>query len=635
MDDRLLRLYEDELRFLRDMGGEFAAAFPKVASRLGLDAAEATDPYVERLLEGCAFLTARVQLKLESQFPAFTQHLLEMVYPHYLAPTPSMAVAQFTPDPDGGRLEKGYAIPAGTSLIGRMARDGITACEFRTAHPVHLWPIAIAGADYFATPAQISALQLPERSSARAALRLRLRTTNGLPFERLALTSLCCFLPQAGGIGGALLGQLLADCSGLVLQPPGWPVAWRETLPARSIRHTGFGEQEAILPYGPRSFSGYRLLQEFFALPERVLFLEFSGLADAVRRCTGPELELIVLLHRPEPRLERGVGAGSFALHTTPVVNLFRRRADRLTLSDRAYEHHLVADRVRPMDLEVHSVLEVIGEGEAGTPPIPFRPFYSVVDAGHAAGHATAHGTDHAAYYTIRREKRLTSARQALHGSRSSYAGSEIFLSLVDRNNAPVSPTLRQLAVTCLCTNRDLPLLMPIGGGASDFTLEIGAPVQEIRCLVGPTPPRSSTVHGNTAWQLISHLSLTYLSITDREGAEGDGADALRAMLLLYADRADPAVARQVEGIRSVVSVPVVRRLPGGGQAAIARGLEVTLTLDETAFEGTGVVPLGAVLSGFFARHAGINSFTETVIRVDRRGEVMRWPMQTGRRPAL
>jgi type VI secretion system protein ImpG len=627
MDAHMLRLYNDELRFLREMGGEFAAAFPKVAGRLGLDAAEVTDPYVERLLEGCAFLTARVQLKLESQFPAFTQHLLEMVYPHYLAPTPSMAVVQLTPDPEGGRLEKGYAIPAGTSLIGRMARDGITACEFRTAHPVHLWPIAITDADYFATSGQISALQLAERSNARAALRLRLRTTNGVPFDRLALKSLSCFLPQAGGIGGALLGQLLADCVGLVLQPPGWPVPWREKLPARSIRHAGFTDEEAILPYGPRSFGGYRLLQEFFALPERALFVEFTGLADAVRRCAGPELELIVLLRRSEPRLERGLNAGSFALYATPIVNLFRRRADRLTLTDRAYEHHLVADRMRPMDLEVHSVLDVVGEGDAGTKPTPFRSFYSAADAGQGAAHA--------AYYTIRREQRLASARQALRGSRTSYAGSEVFLSLVDRNAAPVSPDLRQLAVTCLCTNRDLPLLMPIGGDAGDFTLEIGAPVQAIRCLVSPTRPRSSSVHGSTAWQLISHLSLTYLSITDREGADGEGADALREMMLLYADQADPAVGRQVQGIRSVASAPVVRRLPGGGQSAIARGLEVTLALDEMAFEGTGVFPLGAVLSAFFARHVGINSFTETVIRVDGRGEVMRWPMQPGRRPSV
>jgi type VI secretion system protein ImpG len=282
---------------------------------------------------------------------------------------------------------------------------------------------------------------------------------------------------------------------------------------------------------------------------------------------------------------------------------------------------------MRPLDLEVHSVLDVLGEGEAGSPSTPFRPFYSAIDAGQ--------GTDQGTYYTIRRDRRLLSARQNLHGSRSSYAGSEVFLSLVDRNNAPVAPDLRQLAVTCLCTNRDLPLLMPIGGDTSDFTMEIGAPVQAVRCLVSPTRPRSSAVHGNTAWQLISHLSLTYLSITDRDGADGEGADALRQILRLYADQADPAVARQVEGIRSVASSPVIRRLPGGGQAAIARGLEVTLTMDEPAFEGIGVHPLGAVLSAFFARHVGINSFTETVAWIDGRGEAMRWPMQVGRRPSV
>ena len=262
MDERLLSLYNEELRFLREMGAEFAASYPKVAARLAMDQAEVADPYVERLLEGSAFLAARVQLKLEAQFPNFTQHLLEMVYPHYLAPTPSMGIVQFTPDPEAGRLENGYVLPAATSLIGRLPRDGTTACEFRSAHAVHLWPVTIERAEYYAAPSQISALRLPERTPARAALRLRLRTTNGLPFNRLALKSLTCFLPPAGGVGGALLGQLLADCTGVVAQPPESPLPWRETLPPRSLRHTGLDEDQALLPYGPRSFSGYRMVQE-------------------------------------------------------------------------------------------------------------------------------------------------------------------------------------------------------------------------------------------------------------------------------------------------------------------------------------------------------------------------------------
>jgi type VI secretion system protein ImpG len=625
MDPRLIRLYNDELRYIREMGAEFAAAFPKIARRLGLDANEVSDPYVERLLEGYAFLAARVQLKLDAQFPAFTEHLLELVYPHYLAPTPSMGIAQFTLDPEGGRLEKGYTIPAGTTLVGRMPRDAITACEFRTAHEVHLWPIAVASADYYATRSQVSSLQVPEHPGLRAALRLRLRTTNGMPFDRLALKALPIFLAGAGGVAGAIIGQLLADCVAVVLQPPTRPLPWREVLSPRAIRQVGLGDHEAMLPYDVRSFQGYRLLHEYFALPERALFVEFTGLADAVRRADSPELEIIVLLRRAEPRLERGLSANNFALFASPMVNLFQRRADRLQITDKAYEHHLVADRMRPLDLEVHSVLEVAGESEGGKQTTQFRPFYSTVDLGQP--------NDHAAYYTLRREPRLLSARQRLHGPRSGYVGSEVFISLVDRTAAPISPEVRQLAVNCLCTNRDLPLLMPVGKSDTDFTLEIGAPVTAVRCLVGPTRPRPSPVYGDVAWKLISHLSLNYLSITDRTDGSGGGADALREMLHLYADTGDQSVLRQIDGLQSVTSSAIVRRLPGGGQSAIARGIEIVLTLDESAFEGLGVFPFGAVLSQFFARHVSINSFTETIVRVRERGEIMRWPMMAGRRP--
>ena len=89
MDPRLLSYYNRELQHLREMGGEFAARVPQDRrAGWGWRRFECADPYVERLLEGFAFLAARVQLKIDAEFPRFTQHLLEMVYPHYLAPTP-------------------------------------------------------------------------------------------------------------------------------------------------------------------------------------------------------------------------------------------------------------------------------------------------------------------------------------------------------------------------------------------------------------------------------------------------------------------------------------------------------------------------------------------------------------------
>jgi type VI secretion system protein ImpG len=625
MDPRLLRLYNDELAYMREMGTEFAQTFPKIANRLGLQAGEVADPNVERLLEGFAFLAARVQLKLQSRFSDFTQHLLELVYPHFLAPVPSMAIARFEPDGEAGRLEKGYVVPRGTALLSGLPAGTTTHCQFRTAHDVHLWPIRVASFDYYSAPSQISALRLPERRATKAVLRLRLTTTNGMPFNKLSLRSLVVHLTGAGGMGAALAEQLLADTVTMVARPVTRPLPWQEVIERPALKHHGLDPAQALLPAVPRSFDGYRLLQEYFALPERALFVEIGGLADAVAQSTTNEIELLFLLRRIEPRLERSLGPANIALFATPIINLFERNADRIHLSERQYEHHVVIDRVRPLDLELHTVLDVKGEGDETRGTIDFRPFYSIADQ--------LQPQDQGSYYTVRRERRLLSTRQRQQGTRTSYVGSEVFLSLVDRKAAPFSLELRQLQVRCLCSNRDLPLLMPIGRSETDFTLEIGAPVSSVRCIAGPSRPHPSVAEGDIAWKLVSHLSLNYLSITDSTEEDREGADALRELLHLYADMGEPAIARQVDGVRSVTSRPVVRRLPGGGQAAVARGIEVGLLFDESAFEGVGCFPLAAVLSRFFAKYVSINSFTETTLSTQQRGAVMRWPMSPGRRP--
>ena len=176
---------------------------------------------------------------------------------------------------------------------------------------------------------------------------------------------------------------------------------------------------------------------------------------------------------------------------------------------------------------------------------------------------------------------------------------------------------------------------MPVGRGRTDLTLDISAPVDAVRCIVGPTRPRPSLAHaqGETAWRLISHLSLNYLSLNDADDRQG--AAALREMLSLYADLSAPGVRNQVEGIKSAESRQVTRRIPVPGPIAFGRGLEIILSLDEAAFKGTGVFLIGAVLEQFFARYVSINSFTETVVTTVERGEVIRWPVRAGQRHLL
>ena len=627
MDDRLYHYYETELEHLRHMAGEFAREFPKVASRLALTP-EVTDrcedPWVERLLEGFAYLAARVQLKFDAEFPRFTQSLLDTVYPHYLAPTPSMAVVRFEPDLTEDGLAEGFQIPRDTVLRGT---GDLTKCEYRTAHNVSLWPLRVAEAGYHTR--DLSVFGLPEGCEARAGIRIRLQATAGPGFHELQLDELTLHLVGAGETAMRLYEQCLAHCTGILVQSATRPVKRQTLLEPSNIQRVGFAEHEALIPVDARSFQGYRLLHEYFALPQRFMFVKLTGLAQALSRCETREVDVIVLVGEENLALEGRVDAENFALFCTPAINLFPKRADPVDLTDRFSEYHVVPDRRRPQDYEVYQIKRVVGHGTAGGERREFRPFYSASDFDAAAG-------DAGAYFVVKRVQRTLSSRQRLVGPRSAYRGSEVYLTLVDANAAPFSPDLSYLSVEALCTNRDLPLLLGVGQGASDFSLETStsAPVKAVRCVGGrPRPPASSHAEGEFLWRVISHLSLNYLSLVDSD--EAAGAAAFRDLLKLYADPGDLATRTRIDGLRSIQARPIVRPVPTPGPITFARGLEVAVTFDERAFAGTGVFVLGAVLAEFITKYVSMNSFTETVIRTVQRPEVKRWRPKIGQRHML
>jgi type VI secretion system protein ImpG len=627
MDPRFLTYYNQELQYIYEMGAEFAKEFPKIAGRLGLDSFPCADPYVERLLEGFAFLAARVQLKVDAEFPRFTQHLLEMVYPHYLSPLPSMTVVQILPNLSEDSLQKGFPIPRHTSLRSLFGKGEQTACEYRTAHDVTLWPLELVDAEYLANASAVANLGVPSRPDLKAGLRLRLRSTAGLPFSQLALDRLPVFLHE-GAVATQLYEQMLANVLAVVVQPAHKVETWRHALAVSTLRPWGFHDTQALLPYTLRSFQGYRLLQEYCAFPERFLFVELTELLPAVRQCEGNELDIVFLFNRSNPQLVGAVGPSYVKLFCTPAINLFpKEHTDRIHLTPQTAEHHIVPDRTRPMDFEVYGVTKVLGYGTRAEPEVEFQPFYQVKDR-----HVSP---ESGAYYTLYREQRRLSSEQRRRGGRgrSSYIGSEVYISLVDAREALYSSNLKQLGLDLLCTNRDLPLHMPLGVGKTDFTLQSGAPYVSVRCLAGPTPPRPANVHKETAWHLISHLALNYLSLVDNDHEQG--AAALRQLLMLYGHNRESEVQKQIGGLLSIRSAPVYRRINLPGPITFGRGLELTLTFDESAFEGHGPFVFGAVLEQFFARYVSINSFTETVLRTTDRGEVMRWPARIGKRHTL
>lgn len=620
MDTRLLKHYEGELAFLRDMGGEFAQAFPKIASRLGMDGVEVVDPYVERLLEGVAFLSARVQLELELQYPALTSHLLEIIYPHYLAPIPSMMVVAFEPDMNSGDLADGYVVPRHTELRSKLGDGDNTACVFRTSSDVTLWPITISEAEYIDGRGELVAAGVSRDTEARAGIRLRLSRHGKLPIAELSLDNLQLFLNAQEGKNWALHEMLSTQVTGMVARSTDRRDDWLSPLGDGAAVPRGFEPSEALLPCPHRSFDGYRLLQEYFAMPERYHFVELQGLSMGLARAKGNDVDIYILLREGDSDIASGVTPEAFTLNATPAINLFPKRCDRVQVSAAAVDQHVVVDRTAGLDYEVFALETVSGISADGEQDVPFRPFYSSNDL-------TAAGDIHTAYYTQTRKMRQRAERERLKGARTSYLGSELFLTLVDSGQAPYAVHLDQLAVTAMVTNRDLPLLLPTG--AKDvFYLPEGGPVSHISTPVAPTRPRPTLAQGDTAWRLISHLSLNYISIADTNSE--DSAAALRELIGIYAPAGDKVLEKQLEGLNAVTTRPIVRRMADEVLSTAVRGLEISLKFDESFFEGTSTYLMGAVLERFFRKYVSINSFTETVLITQQRGEIARWRPESG-----
>ncbi|KIN70273.1 Type VI secretion protein [Sulfitobacter noctilucae] len=620
MDTRLLRHYENELAFMRDMGAEFAEAYPKIASRLGMEGVEVLDPYVERLLEGVAFLSARVQLELEMQFPVFTSHLLEIIYPHYLAPTPSMMIAQLRPDLANAGLKKGYKIPRHTTLRSRLLDGEQTACEFRTANDLTLWPIEISEAEYIESRGGLVAAGVGADTAARAGIRLRLKRLDGDPIADLALDNLTLYLERQSGRSWQLHELLSTQTVALAGRSADRRADWTLALPDGKLNPLGFTPEEALLPTPRRSFDGYRLLQEYFAMPERFLFVQLAGLQPALKEAKGDEVDIYILLGDGNRDLAAAVTPEAFGLNAVPAINLFKKRCDRVHVTSKDIEQHVVPNRTAGLDYEIYNIESVTGISGDGSDDVVFRPFYSATDF-------TAAGDVHTSYYTQSRKMRQRSEKERLRGVRTSYLGSELYLSLVDRKQAPYSASLDQLAVTALCTNRDLPMLLSVGD-TDVFHLPDGGPVKSVRTPISPTRPNPTLAQGDTAWRLISHLSLNYLSIAQTD--EGSSAEALRELIGIYAPLGNRVTEKQLEGITDVRSRPIVRRMSDEILSTAVRGMEITIEFDESFFEGTSVYVLGSVMERFFRKYATINSFTETVLKTERRGEIARWRPTSG-----
>lgn len=623
MDPRLLRAYNEELAYLRETAREFGEEHETVAGRLGLKTPTDPDPYVERLLEGVAFLGARVQLKLRDQFPDFTQHLLTAIQPHYLSPMPSICIAGFEPKDGDPALIEGYDMPKGTELVATATSHGNAPVHFRTGHAVKLWPLKITEAEYLSSRAAVASFSSVSGGGdvrAEAGLRLRFEAVGGVPLAKLDVRDLPIYLDGSEAVPGELYRQIIGETIAVVARDPasGDAKAWT-TLPLPQQK--GFDDDDALLPVERRSFRGYRLLSEYFACPERFMFAQLLDLGRAFAKATT-SVDVILLFKRNAPILSGAIGPANFRLHATPAINLFSRQLGRVAITPHSHEFHVVPDRTRPLDFEVFRIEEVSAQIRDSVDPRPVAPLY-------ALGSLLYDWQDAIFYVTRLVPRRLSTKEQRLR-RRTDYVGTETWISI----SAPGKPErldeIKDIAIKALVTNRELPELITFRG--SDHFVKPNGPVRTVSILRAPSRPRPPLGLNDAAWRVIAHLTPNYASLAPQDH---DDPSLLRDHLALYGRQDDATMRKQIDGILGIRSEAIVRRIPGFDRQAVARGSRVRIKLDDASFDNGRIFLFSAVIERFLAEFASVNSFTECQFETPAEGILARWPTRIGRKHSI
>ncbi len=579
------KYYESELAYLREMGREFALVHPSTA---GLLAERGNDPDVERLLEGFAFLTARIREKVDDSVPAIVQGITELLLPHFLRPIPATSIIQYSPAIKA--LRGVQPIPRGTKVASTPMQG--TSCQFRTTQDVELLPL------------QVIEAQLDETAASRPVIRLVLETTEA--GRQL--------VPRREGIRLLLHGDM-ALCSTIYLWMRRFLVGVelhcggrKATIGSNVVRPVGWTDPDALLPWPTFSQPGYRYLQEYFTLPGKFLFLDVVDLHKA-GELTEDRFELRFTFERP-PALEARLTADNFRLHCTPVINLFETSADPVKLDPLVYEHLLRASGMNPKHMEIYAVTEVIGVRQGQTQRRHYQPFFGFAHGGPVKGQQDA------AYYTLRPTVSPIDD------------GVDMYLSVVTPRDVAPSEVEETLSLDVRCTNRSLPAELQLGEiSATPRGTSSAAAFKNISPVTTPVrPPLGSELH----WRLLSHLAINRQSL----GA----AETLKALLALYNFQKDtsPVVGRaneiKIEAIRSVDSTPITRMMQG----APVRGVQTLIELDESRLGTVGeAFVFGCVLDELFASHASLNSFNELRVRLHPSKTMLRWPARSGAQPIL
>jgi type VI secretion system VasI/ImpG family protein len=594
----LLDYYRDNLLYMRGLAAEFAKEFPKIAVRLGLSSFDCQDPYVERILEGTAFLAARVEKKLDEGYQNFLESILNSMSPISLYPIPSGAVLQLDLNYNNEDVHRGTRLPAGIIFDAPVPFIN-TPCRFAGSDAVPLVPFSINEAEYITRNLAVYGIK-DQNAVSGLKIKFNSELVNNVPqFDELLIY---IDLPEAEASN--LQRQIMHDSLSFYIRYNGREQFIPAEGPYFDLSSGGGGK--ALYEKLKGNIKGLKLLQNFLAYPAFFKFFSIKNCTNIFNRNIS-ELEMIVTFKRREQSLSSVIHASSLKLNCVPVLNFFPKRSDRIPITREAFEFHIVPDKTAMRDYEIISISKLEFFNELNETLFYALNFYNT---------DVLNGDNEKNFFNQHRRKSLF---QDKSNQRSSYAGSEVFISFSSQNKN--GENAYQFAADLICSNRDLPLLV-----SPDAALSSNSPLAQRAVFVSPPtqPDYSAVEHGNRSdFAKLSHIIFNLSSMLWLNGKTP--LDMLKTMLRNYNVHSREETDRMIEGIIKLESEPATFRFIRNGSIFFEYGWRVSFTLDEDAYTGMGCYIFAYIIGEILKSFTPINSLLEVQFYSQQSGHIATW----------
>lgn len=609
MKESLLKYYQDELSYLRNQGLEFAKSYPKIASRLRLGPGNTEDPFVGRLLESFAFLTARVQHKLDNQLNVVSHAILNLLYPNYLAPVPSFTTLQFTPndEQDSDINIKKYSKLTSETLDNKI-------CHFMTCYPVQLPPVKIRHTKY----RRESAIKpQSENKKSKSSFSFKIKKLNNVQdIKNLNLDKLRFYINLPEQTAFKLHKMMLRNVTEIQVAVPG---ASKKGIVVKDecIKSVGFGEQDNLLPNYQHTETAQSILIEFFIYPQKFLYLDLENLGQYIDKEATDEIQLTIFFDQYIADLEPSVNETSFILGCTPVVNLFETISSPIKIDHTTTDYHLIPDYSGEMnDVEIFQLVNM--SVSSGTKQIACRPFFGYKYADHPE-------QSYVNWYHYRKSCDEIGVHYV--------PGSEVFVNIGMRNMQVDINDEMNLNATLLCSNRDMATQLPFGGDNPVFHMQDTDTETRlsIQCISAVTAPIYRDLNKITDSDLIALLTLGQVSLEDSAKTK----DLIKNILALY--YYDNFYENEIinDSIVSVTTKRITKRHPTQLKFGFCQGVLMTMVIDTQYFPDGNDYLFGSVLHHYLTRTCSVNTFVELSIQNKYQEELYRWEAKLGTKQSL